>query len=282
MIGGPSRERERRQTAPAGPVAGGGQAPPRGDGLGPARLSRTARSRPAAEPREVAPGSAATSAKAVVPDDHRHLLNLVRAADRLRVRELLGAALRRRRVSAPSGTRTLWLEDFELPEEVWALVPDPDRARVLHALERHRLRRGAVPEPGRRDRERAALRDLERGCAALNPVLRRPRAGRRGADRQPDGRPAAVSRSRRSTAATCWWGWSRRAGRASPAAPGWSEAIGRLLRRAALGGCAGMSRRDRDPRRRGRAGGARARVRGARRDRRGATPRSRRSTSTCT
>ena len=55
-------------------------------------------------------------------------------------------------------------------------VPDPDRARVLHALERHGLRRRAVPEPGGRHRERAALRDLEparrsstRCCGELEP-----------------------------------------------------------------------------------------------------------------
>ena len=63
-----------------------------------------------------------------------------------------------------------------------------------------------------------------RGWRVLNPVLD---------ELEPDAEALIVNRlsdppstrSLRSTAATCWSGSSNRAGRASRAAPGWSEAV---------------------------------------------------------
>ena len=82
------------------------------------------------------------------------------APDRVRVRELLGAALRR--CGVPPGRQ---------PDRVAARhraarrrvgeLPDPDRAGVLHGLDHRRLRGRPLPQPGRRHRERAALRILE-------------------------------------------------------------------------------------------------------------------------
>ena len=61
----------------------------------------------------------------------------------------------------PTGSRTLWLEDFELPEELWAQFRIPIGLAFFMHSSGHELRRRDVPEPGGRDRERAALRDLE-------------------------------------------------------------------------------------------------------------------------
>ena len=47
-----------------------------------------------------------------------------RAPDPLRLRELHGAALRRPRAS-PDGHRVLWLDDFELSDELWARLAIP-------------------------------------------------------------------------------------------------------------------------------------------------------------
>ena len=153
-----------------------------------------------------------------IDHDHRHLLHLV---DR-RILCTCESCLAMRGGDAelrPTGTRFAWLDDFDMSDEAWAIVRDPDRPRVLHRLERHRQRRGALPEPGRRDRVGDRRRELAR------PEDREPgpdgaRVRRRGPARQPDGRRAASTRSRRSTSATGSSGWSRSTGRGSRAAPG--------------------------------------------------------------
>jgi hypothetical protein len=59
-----------------------------------------------------------------VPDDHRHLLQL---AERriLCVCEACWALRAGDAELRPVGTRTLWLEDFRLPDEVWASFQIP-------------------------------------------------------------------------------------------------------------------------------------------------------------
>ena len=91
----------------------------------------------------------------------------------------------------PVGMRTLWLEGFDLPDELWAGVPAPDRPGLLPAQQHDRLRGGDVPEPGRSHRERAALRLLGPAGRA-QPGARGPRARLRGADRQPALGPARL------------------------------------------------------------------------------------------
>ena len=114
-----------------------------------------------------------------------------RAQDRVRVRELLGAALRRCRVP-PDGGADAVASGARATRGGVGELSDSDRARVLHGVEHRRLRRRPVPESGRRDRERAALLLLEPdGRAQSDPG--RPRARHRGADRQPAVRAPAYA-----------------------------------------------------------------------------------------
>ena len=84
----------------------------------------------------------------------------VRAPDRVRVRELLGAPLGRPGLPADREPHAV-ARGLRAARGAVGAVPDPDRARVLHALDRDELHRRDVSEPGGRDRERAPLRDLE-------------------------------------------------------------------------------------------------------------------------
>jgi Fe-S cluster biogenesis protein NfuA len=70
-------------------------------------------------------------------------------------------------------------------------LPDPDRPRVLHAVDDHRLRRRHVPEPGGATESELHFDSWSRMCE-LNPVLRGSRARHRGADREPPVRPAGL------------------------------------------------------------------------------------------
>ena len=232
---------------------------------GPARPGAAEASRSPPRP------SAATSAddRAARPPAHAQPL---RAPDRLRVRELLGAALGRRGVPPDRQPHAL-ARGLRAAGGALGAVPDPDRARVLHALERHRLRRGALPEPGGRHRERAALRDL--GPARRDePGAARARAGRRGADREPDVRTRRV-RDRADRPLL-------HAGR-----PGQGVLGGHLGRRRGRGGDRGLLRRPagggREPaRRRSRSRWPRAGVPGARRERPPPRGRAALDSSTCT
>ena len=102
--------------------------------------------------------------------------------------------------TVPTGNRTLWLAGPRHPGRALGVLPDPDRARVLHGLDGHGVRRRVLPEPGRRDRERAPLRSVEplrastRCSRASSPTSRR--------CREPPRRSARRTRSRRSTSAT--------------------------------------------------------------------------------
>ena len=127
-----------------------------------------------------------------------------RAPDRLRVRELLGDPLRRPRLR-PVGQRTLWLEDFELPDEVWAAFRIPiGLAFFMHSSVTDCVV-ALYPSPAGATESELHF-EAWGELRALNPVLERAGAGRRGADRQPPVRSARSTRSRRSTAATCSWG----------------------------------------------------------------------------
>ena len=70
-------------------------------------------------PEQVGPEERCDLCNTTVPPDHRHMLNLYE-------RQIVCVcescwALRSGEVDfAPTGSRTLWLDDFELPEELWA------------------------------------------------------------------------------------------------------------------------------------------------------------------
>ena len=138
------------------------------------------------------------------------------AADPLRLRALRRDALGRRALPADR-QRLLWLEGFQLPEELWARLRIPiGLAFFMRSSSAERVV-GALPEPGGRHRMRARARGLG-GPLRGQPGPRVARRGRRGADRQPHSPSRTSTRSPRSTSATAWSGRSRRAGRGSPAA----------------------------------------------------------------
>ena len=104
-----------------------------------------------------------------VPDDHRHMLELVE-------RQIVCVcescwALRSGDVQyRPVGTRTLWLEDFELPEDVWASFRIP----IGLAFFLHSSATGGVaalyPSPAGATESELELSSWER-LRELNPVL---------------------------------------------------------------------------------------------------------------
>ena len=80
-----------------------------------------------------------------------------RAADPLRVRDVLVAALGRRGVRA-AGNRTVWLDDFASSTTTCGRLPDPDRPGVLHALERSGGIVALYPSPAGATESRASTR----------------------------------------------------------------------------------------------------------------------------
>ena len=225
----------------------------------------------------------ATCAASTIPERPPPPAAPRRAADRVRVRGCW--AMRSGEGDyRPTGNRTLWLPDLDVPDDLWASFQIPIGLAFFMELDRHRVRRRAVPEPGRRDRERAALRVLEPDARA-QPGARRARARHRGADRQPAGRPADVRdradrpllRADRHDQGALGGDLRRRRRRGRR----WPEFFEALRARGGRRRERGASSRSSIERSRPRgAGGARARVRGPRRARRCATPRRRCSRST--
>ena len=181
----------------------------------------------AAPPVARTTASAATCAAPTVPDDHRHLLQLVE-------RRIVCAcescwAMRSGDPEyRPTGSRTLWLADFDLPDDLWASFQIPIGLAFFMARPRP-----AASSPCTRARPappRASCTSRRGPDGRAEPGARRPRARRRGADRQPAVRPAGLRdradrpllRARRAR--------SRRAGRASPAARAVEEAVAGVLR----------------------------------------------------
>ena len=187
------RERERRRNGARRPPDGGRSSRP-WPPAGARSWSRACAGWPAARPPPAADAgrtsSAATSAAPTVPDDHRHLLQLVER----RIECVCESCWALRSGDAeyrPTGSRTLWLPDIDAARRPLGELPDPDRAGVLHGLDHRRLRGRPLPEPRRRDRERAALRVVEPDGRA-EPGAGGARARHRGADRQPPVRPAGL------------------------------------------------------------------------------------------
>ena len=114
-----------------------------------------------------------------------------RAADRVRVRELLGAALGRRRVPARPAAARCGCPRSTLPDDVWASFQIP----IGLAFFMDSTTAGCVvalyPSPGGATESELHFASWSR-MVELNPVLRGPRARHRGPDRQPPVRPAGV------------------------------------------------------------------------------------------
>ena len=102
----------------------------------------------------------------------------------------------------PTGSRTLWLEDFELPEELWAQFRIPiGLAFFMHSTVTNCVV-AMYPSPAGATESELHFETWSR-LVGDEPGPARPGAGRRGADREPDGRAAGVRDRARSTAATC-------------------------------------------------------------------------------
>ena len=135
----------------------------------------------------------------------------------MRVRELLGAALRGRGVLALTGNRTLWLEDFELPDELWAQFRIPiGLAFFMHSSVTSCIV-AMYPSPAGATESELHFETWNR-LVEMNPVL---------GDLEPDAEALLVNRMSEEPAYAiapidrCYMlvGLSRRRGRASPAAP---------------------------------------------------------------
>ncbi len=66
----------------------------------------------------------------------------------------------------PTGTRTVWLDDFELPDEIWASFGIPIGLAFFIDSSATGSVGAALPEPGGRDRVRARARRLARAADA--------------------------------------------------------------------------------------------------------------------
>ena len=106
--------------------------------------------------------------------DHRHLLHL----DERRILCVCETCWAVRSGDAefrPVGNRTVVARRLRAHRRAVGVVPDPDRARVLHGLDGVGRRGRAVPEPGRRDRVRARPRGVGARCAPTTRCWRRSR-----------------------------------------------------------------------------------------------------------
>ena len=180
----------RRRRAPdrAGAAAAQGRPRPAGgrvmDPALVAGLRRFVREPPAA-PRRRAERPALRAVPAVAGRGPQAPARPRGAADRLRLPDLLVDALRRGALPADGLAHAVARAVRALRRAV-GRVPDPDRPRVLHALDLHGDDRRPLPEPGGGDRVRARPRGLGPARGG-QPRARGPRPRRRGADRQPAG-----------------------------------------------------------------------------------------------
>ena len=106
-----------------------------------------------------------------VPSDHRHMLNLYERQI-VCVCESCWALRSGDPEFRPTGNRTLWLEDFELPEELWAQFRIPiGLAFFMHSTVTNCVV-AMYPSPAGATESELHFETWER-LATLNPVLRR-------------------------------------------------------------------------------------------------------------
>ena len=82
-------------------------------------LRSLAQPKPPQPPQPVSQEERCDLCETTVPEDHRHMLNLYERQI-VCVCESCWALRSGDAEFRPTGNRTLWLEDFELPEEIWA------------------------------------------------------------------------------------------------------------------------------------------------------------------
>jgi hypothetical protein len=106
-----------------------------------------------------------------VPPDHRHMLNLYERQI-MCVCEACWALRSGDPDFRPTGSRTLWLEDFELPEEIWAQFRIPIGLAFFMYSSVTDCVVALYPSPAGATESELHFETWER-LAALNPVLRR-------------------------------------------------------------------------------------------------------------
>ena len=184
---------------------------------GNARRAPRRRRRPA--PRRATPTSAATSAASRSTADHRHLLHLDERRILCACESCWRCAAAMPSCARPARGRS-GSTDFDLPDEIWAAFGIPIGLAFFIDSSATGRRRRPLPEPGRGDRVRARARAPGSELRAANPVLMAARARRRGADRQPDGRPAPARDRPDRRVLPAGRPDQGRTGRGSPAATG--------------------------------------------------------------
>ena len=118
-----------------------------------------------------------------VPSDHRHMLNLYERQI-VCVCESCWALRSGDAEFRPTGSRTLWLEDFELPEEIWAQFRIPiGLAFFMHSSVTDCVV-AMYPSPAGATESELHFETWSR-LAAMNPVLR---------DLEPDAEALIVNR----------------------------------------------------------------------------------------
>jgi hypothetical protein len=106
-----------------------------------------------------------------VPADHRHMLNLYERQI-MCVCEACWALRSGDPDFRPTGSRTVWLEDFELPEEIWAQFRIPIGLAFFMYSSVTDCIVALYPSPAGATESELHFETWER-LAALNPVLRR-------------------------------------------------------------------------------------------------------------
>ena len=71
----------------------------------------------------------------------------------------------------PTGNRTLWLAELDVPDDLWASFQIPIGLAFFMESTVTGVRRRDVPEPGRRDRVASCTSSRGARMRALNPVL---------------------------------------------------------------------------------------------------------------
>ena len=125
-----------------------------------------------------------------IPDDHRHLLALVERRIVCSC-EACWAMRAGEGDYRPTGNRTVWLPDLDVPDDLWASFQIPiGLAFFMHSTVTSCVV-AMYPSPAGPPRSELHFETWRRMCRA-QPGARRPRVRHRGTDRQPADRAADV------------------------------------------------------------------------------------------
>jgi hypothetical protein len=146
-------------------------------------LRGLAQPRPPEQAERVGPDERCDLCNTTVPSDHRHMLNLYERQI-VCVCESCWALRSGEPDFRPTGTRTLWLEDFQLPEELWAQFRIPiGLAFFMHSTVTNCIV-AMYPSPAGATESALHFETWSR-LVAMNPVLR---------DLEPDAEALIVNR----------------------------------------------------------------------------------------